>query len=184
MPSVLRVIPPCPGNLGVTVGNRSPTPHLPQLRELYSDAPHIAYIVAPQLTRFYAAGKGTTAHLLPLIKYSKSTLTTLSIMPDLDAGNTEQLLAKTPEVTRLDVNFSDTQFREATTMLGLDFSCVIAVDQSVAVEVIESWWRFVGRMALLEQNGQELVDAAKAWSEIQWLLGASCLAFMVSSLLH
>ncbi|KAJ7679482.1 hypothetical protein DFH06DRAFT_511789 [Mycena polygramma] len=187
----------------------SPELDLPRLRELHSNSACIACIVAPQLTRFCASGRGTVAYLLPLMERSKCTLTTLSIMPDLEAGDTElllTLLAKTPELTRLDINFSHAQFGEAAAVstllarlrppllpnlqtLGLDLSRILAVDQSAAVDMIESWWRVadrrlqhiglrfheswnedtLARMGLLKQEGLELVDAAKSWYEIQWL---------------
>ncbi|KAJ7605357.1 hypothetical protein DFH06DRAFT_258736 [Mycena polygramma] len=211
MPSVLRAAPSLLV-LELWARHTDPPPpglvHLPRLRELRSDSACIACIVAPQLTRFCGTGSSTAAHLLTLIERSKCTLAMLSIVPDLDAGDTatEQLLSKTPEAIRLDINFSSAQFEEAGAVnalvarlrppllpnlriLGLDFSRIVAVDQSAAVDMVEAWWHSVdrrlqrvmlgfrepwnddtlARMALLEQEGLELVNVAKAWYEIEWV---------------
>ncbi|KAJ6476544.1 hypothetical protein C8R47DRAFT_661196 [Mycena vitilis] len=191
------------------VATSTPELELPLLRELQSNSACIAGIVAPRLTRFCATGRGTVTYLFPLIEHSKCTLTALSIIPDLEASDTElllALLARTPELTRLDISFSHAQFGEAVAVstllarlrpplvpnlqtLGLDLSRILALDQSAAVDMIESWWRIadrrlqhitlrfheswnedtLARMALMEQEYLELANAAKPRYETQWL---------------
>ncbi|KAF7347070.1 hypothetical protein MVEN_01460800 [Mycena venus] len=78
--------------------------HLPLLRELHTDGAYVGYITAPQLSSFYAISSGTATQLLPLIQRSSCSLTSLHFIPDLPAADSHSILAKTSNLTHLDVN--------------------------------------------------------------------------------